>query len=45
MSAAVIIKIVGNEGERIGGKTKMRPLQVGAILSWQIIKEFIFWHR
>lgn len=40
-----IHEIVGNEGERIGGKKKMRPLQVGALLSWQIIKEFIFWHR
>lgn len=38
-----IYEIVGNEGERIGGKKKMRPLQVGASLSWQIIKEFIFW--
>ena len=38
-----IFEIVGNEGERIGGKKKMKPLQVGATLSWQIIKEFIFW--
>ena len=40
-----IHEIVGNEGKRIGGKKKMRPLQVGALLSWQIIKEFIFWNR
>ena len=38
-----IFEIVGNEWHRIGGKRKMRPLIVGAQLSWQIIKEFIFW--
>ena len=29
--------------DRIGGERKMRPLTVGAQLSYQIIKEFIFW--
>jgi len=38
-----IFEIEGNEWNRIGGKRKMRPLIVGAQLSWQIIKEFIFW--
>ncbi len=38
-----VIEIVGNEGERVGGKQKMKPLQVGANLSSQIIREFIFW--
>ena len=36
-------EIVGNEGERIGGKKKMTPLKVGAYLSGDIIKEFIKW--
>ena len=36
-------EIVGNEGERIGGKKKMTPLKVGANLSGDIIKEFIKW--
>lgn len=40
-----ICEIIGNEGARIGGKKKMRPLQVGASLSIQIIKEFIFWEK
>jgi len=31
------------EPNRIGGERKMRPLTVGAQLSYQIIKEFIFW--
>jgi len=39
-----IYEIIGNEGERIGGKRKMRPLSTGASLSWGIIKEFIFWN-
>ena len=38
-----ICEIIGNEGERIGGTRKMHPLSTGASLSWQIIKEFIFW--
>jgi hypothetical protein len=38
-----ICEIIGNEGERIGGKRKMHPLSTGASLSWGIIKEFIFW--
>jgi len=38
-----ICEIEGNEWKRIGGQRKMRPLVVGAQLSWQIIKEFIFW--
>ena len=40
-----ICEIIGNEGARIGGKKKMRPLHVGASLSMQIIKEFIFWEQ
>ncbi|OLB92344.1 MAG: hypothetical protein AUH25_00750 [Thaumarchaeota archaeon 13_1_40CM_38_12] len=38
-----IIEIMGNEGPRIGGKRKMRPLPTGAAISLLIIKEFIFW--
>ena len=38
-----ICEVIGNEGERIGGTRKMHPLSTGASLSWQIIKEFIFW--
>ena len=38
-----IHEIEGKEPKRIGGIRKMRPLIVGAQLSWQIIKEFIFW--
>ena len=38
-----IFEIDGKEPKRIGGYRKMRPLIVGAQLSWQIIKEFIFW--
>ncbi|MEX0656164.1 MAG: glycosyltransferase family 2 protein [Nitrosopumilaceae archaeon] len=38
-----IYEIIGNEGERIGGKRKMKPLKVGSQLTVQIIKEFIFW--
>ena len=38
-----ICEIVGNEGVRIGGKRKMAPLQVGADLSLQILKEFFHW--
>ena len=40
-----ICEIVGNEGKRIGGKRKMRPLHVGAELSFNIIKEFICWNK
>ena len=40
-----IYEIVGNEGERIGGKRKMKPLSTGSELSLAIIKEFIFWNR
>lgn len=40
-----ILEIVGNEGERIGGKKKMRPLQVGYDLSSQILREFLFWKK
>ena len=40
-----ICEIIGNEGKRIGGKRKMRPISTGASLSWGIIKEFIFWNR
>lgn len=38
-----IFEIESKEPKRIGGQRKMRPLIVGAQLSWQIIKEFIFW--
>ena len=38
-----ICEILGNEGERIGGVRKMKPLSVGASLSLRIIKEFIHW--
>ena len=38
-----IIELVGNEPARVGGKKKMRPLPVGASLSWQIIREFFVW--
>ncbi|MGQ0376496.1 MAG: glycosyltransferase family 2 protein [Nitrososphaerota archaeon] len=38
-----IYEIESNEPKRIGGKTKVRPLNVGLRLSWTIIKEFIFW--
>ena len=38
-----IFEIQGKEQRRIGEERKMRPLIVGAQLSWQIIKEFIFW--
>ena len=38
-----ICELVGNEGARIGGKRKMRPLHVGADLSRQILSEFYFW--
>ena len=38
-----ICNLDGNERERVGGVRKMRPFQVGATLSWEIIKNFIFW--
>ena len=38
-----IYEIDSIEPKRIGGERKMRPLPVGARLSRQIIKEFIFW--
>ncbi len=38
-----VYEIEGREPKRIGGQRKMRPLPVGAQLSYQIIKEFIFW--
>jgi hypothetical protein len=38
-----ILELVGDEGERIGGKKKMRPLQVGFDLSSQILREFFRW--
>ena len=39
-----LYEIESNEPKRIGGKRKMRPLIVGAQLSWKIIKEFILWN-
>ena len=38
-----IYEIESIEPNRIGGERKMRPLPVGGMLSYQIIKEFIFW--
>lgn len=38
-----IYEIESREPKRIGGERKMRPIIVGSQLSWQIIKEFIFW--
>ena len=38
-----VFEIDGREPKRIGGQRKMKPLPVGASLSLQIIKEFIFW--
>ena len=38
-----IAEIESWEPKRIGGVRKMRPLTTGALLSYQIIKEFIFW--
>jgi glycosyltransferase involved in cell wall biosynthesis len=38
-----ICEISGNEGKRIGGERKMHSFRVGIQLSWQIIKEIVFW--
>ena len=38
-----IAEIDGHEPSRIGGERKMIPHIVGSQLSYQIIKEFIFW--
>ena len=38
-----VFEISGKEPDRIGGERKMKPLQTGASLSAQIIKEYIFW--
>lgn len=38
-----IFEIQGNEGRRIGGESKKSRIPIGAQLSLQIIKEFIFW--
>jgi hypothetical protein len=38
-----ICEIIGNEGERMGGIRKMKPLPVGKALILGIIKEFIHW--
>ena len=38
-----ITEIGGNEPARVGGERKMIPHIVGSQLSYQIIKEFIFW--
>ncbi len=38
-----IFEIEGREPKRIGGERKMRPLTTGAQLSYQIIKEFVYW--
>lgn len=38
-----IYEIIGNEGKRVGGRRKMKPIHVGSALSWQIIKEYFVW--
>ena len=38
-------EIDGDEPSRIGGERKMKPVSTGAQLSWQIIKEFIYWKK
>ena len=38
-----VLEIDGREPARIGGERKMKPIQTGASLSAQIIKEYIFW--
>ena len=38
-----IFEIEGREPKRIGGERKMKPITVGSQISYQIIKEFIFW--
>ena len=38
-----VFEINGHEPDRIGDQRKMKALPTGAILSLQIIKEFIFW--
>ena len=40
-----ICELIGNEGARIGGKRKMRPLHVGSDLSKQILSEFFNWNN
>ena len=42
-SSIPIYEIESREPARVGGERIMRPLDVGAQLSYQIIKEFIFW--
>jgi len=37
------LEIIGNEGERVGGKRKMKRIPTAICLSKQILKEFIFW--
>ena len=38
-----IYQIDGREPARIGGERIMRPLTTGSQLSYQIIKEFVYW--
>ena len=38
-----IYQIDGKEPARIGGERIMRPLTTGSQLSYQIIKEFVYW--
>ena len=40
-----IYEMNGDEPSRIGGERKMKPIRTGSQLSWQIIKEFIFWNK
>ena len=36
------LEIIGNEGERVGGKRKMKPIPTGIFLSKQILKSSFF---
>ena len=38
-------EIEGYERKRIGGARKMKPISVGASISWTIIKELVFWKQ
>ena len=40
-----ICEIDGDEPSRIGGERKMKPISTGSQLSWQIIKEFLYWNK
>lgn len=40
-----ICEIDGDEPSRIGGEKKTTPIGTGSQLSWQIIKEFLYWNK